>query len=40
VEAVLVRVPGEPHGIMRRPSHHLAKILYIANWFDEHRKRQ
>lgn len=39
VEAVLVRVPGEPHGITRRPSHHMAKILYIANWFDEHRKR-
>jgi acylaminoacyl-peptidase len=39
VETVLVRVPGEPHGITRRPSHHMAKILYIVNWFDEHRKK-
>jgi acylaminoacyl-peptidase len=38
VEAVLVRVPGEPHGIRRRPSHHVAKILHIAGWFDRHRK--
>jgi len=37
VETVLVRVPGEPHGIQRRPSHHAAKISYIINWFDQHR---
>lgn len=37
VETVLVRVPGEPHGILRRPSHHAAKISYITNWFDQHR---
>ena len=36
VDSVLVRVPGEPHGVRRRPSHHMAKVLYIANWFDEH----
>jgi acylaminoacyl-peptidase len=39
VEAVLVRVPGEPHGIRRRPSHHVAKILEIAAWYDGHRSR-
>lgn len=38
VETELVRVPGEPHGIARRPSHHMAKILSIINWFERHRK--
>ncbi len=38
VETKLVRVPGEPHGISRQPSHHMAKILSIIGWFDEHRK--
>ncbi len=37
VESQLVRVPGEPHGISRRPSHHMAKILAIIGWFDQHR---
>jgi dipeptidyl aminopeptidase/acylaminoacyl peptidase len=37
VETVLVRVPDEPHGIQARPSHHVAKILYILTWFDKHR---
>jgi acylaminoacyl-peptidase len=39
VESVLVRVPGEPHGIRRRPSHHVAKVLYIVGWFDQHKKK-
>jgi dipeptidyl aminopeptidase/acylaminoacyl peptidase len=39
VEARLVRVPGEPHGIRRRPSHWMAKVLAIGSWFDDHRKR-
>jgi acylaminoacyl-peptidase len=38
VESVMVRVPGEPHGIGRRPSHWLAKMLNIVGWFDRHRK--
>jgi acylaminoacyl-peptidase len=38
VETALVRVPGEPHGISRRPSHHMAKVLSIIGWFDRHRK--
>ena len=37
VEAVLVRVPDEPHGISVHPSHHLAKVLNIVGWFDQHR---
>lgn len=37
VETVLVRVPGEPHGIRQRPSHHVTKILYIVGWFDKHK---
>jgi Tol biopolymer transport system component len=37
VEAVLVRVPGEGHGVLGRPSHHRAKVLFISNWFDQHR---
>jgi dipeptidyl aminopeptidase/acylaminoacyl peptidase len=40
VDTVLVRVPEEPHGISRRPSHHIAKMLYIAGWFDQHKSKQ
>jgi acylaminoacyl-peptidase len=40
VEAVLVRVPEEPHGISRRPSHHITKMLYVAGWFDQHKSKQ
>ncbi len=38
VESVLVRVPNEPHGIRRYPSHWMAKILYITEWFEQHRE--
>ena len=37
VESVLVRVPNEPHGIRRFPSHWMAKMLYITEWFEKHR---
>jgi dipeptidyl aminopeptidase/acylaminoacyl peptidase len=37
VESVLVRVPEEPHGIRRRPSHEAAKITTLQGWFDAHR---
>ncbi len=40
VEAVLVRVPGEAHGIRGRPSHHVAKMLSIVGWFDRHREQE
>jgi acylaminoacyl-peptidase len=39
VDSVLVRVPEEPHGIGRRPSHHIAKMLYVAGWFDQHKAK-
>lgn len=39
VESVLVRVPEEPHGIGRRPSHHIAKMLYVAGWFEQHKAK-
>lgn len=39
VEAVLVKVPGEPHGIRVRPSHYMQKIKYIIGWFDRYRGR-
>ena len=37
VDAVLVRVPEEPHGIRRRPSHEAAKITTMAGWFEKYR---
>ena len=37
IEAVLVRVPDEPHGIGRHPSHHITKMLYVAGWFQQHK---
>lgn len=37
VESVLVRVPGEPHGLERRPSHHIVKTMYVLDWFEKHR---
>jgi dipeptidyl aminopeptidase/acylaminoacyl peptidase len=37
VDAVMVRVPEEPHGISVRPSHHMEKVAYIIGWFDQHK---
>jgi dipeptidyl aminopeptidase/acylaminoacyl peptidase len=39
VDTVLVRVPEEPHGISRRPSYHVAKMLCIAGWFEQHKSK-
>ena len=39
IDAVLVRVPEEPHGISRRPSHHIAKMLYVSGWFEQHKSK-
>jgi acylaminoacyl-peptidase len=36
VDAVLVRVPGEAHGIWGRPSHGMAKITTVKGWFDRY----
>jgi acylaminoacyl-peptidase len=38
VESVLVRVPGEPHGLQRFPSHRISTNLYVAGWFDSHKR--
>ena len=35
VETRLIRVPGEPHGIRRRPSHHIAKMVGTIGWFKK-----
>jgi len=40
VEAVLVRVPGESHGIWGRPSHGMSKITTVMGWFDKYRSDQ
>jgi dipeptidyl aminopeptidase/acylaminoacyl peptidase len=40
IDAVLVRVPGEPHGVSVRPSHQVAKTTYVLDWFDAHRTEQ
>lgn len=37
IESVLVRVPEEPHGIRRRPSHEAAKITTAMGWFEKYR---
>jgi acylaminoacyl-peptidase len=39
VETVMVRVPEEAHQIVNRPSHHMAKILYVAGWFEQHKAK-
>ena len=39
VETMLVRFPGEPHGLSRRPSHQMTKVTYIAAWFDRHKTK-
>jgi dipeptidyl aminopeptidase/acylaminoacyl peptidase len=39
IDAVLVRVPEEPHGISRRPSHHIDKMLLVAGWFEQHKSK-
>jgi dipeptidyl aminopeptidase/acylaminoacyl peptidase len=37
VDTALVRVPGEPHGIRRRPSHWMAKMAHVAAWFEKYK---
>lgn len=37
VEAALVRVPEEPHGIRRRPSHEASKVTTALGWFARFR---
>ncbi len=37
VDAVFVRVPEEPHGIRRRPSHAASKLTTLLGWFEKYR---
>ncbi len=37
IESALVRIPGASHGIARRPSHLIAKVLYVLEWFERHK---
>jgi dipeptidyl aminopeptidase/acylaminoacyl peptidase len=37
VDSTLVRFPEEPHGLSRRPSHQIAKVLYVAGWFQKYK---
>jgi dipeptidyl aminopeptidase/acylaminoacyl peptidase len=39
IESVLVRIPGEGHGVSKRPSHQMAKVAFILDWFDQHKKK-
>jgi hypothetical protein len=32
-----VRIPEAGHGIARRPSHLIAKVLHILAWFERER---
>ena len=39
VDAVLVRIPDEPHGIRgEHPSHRIAKIEHVAGWIEKYTK--
>ncbi len=38
VESALVRIPGASHGIAAKPSNLIAKVVYIVEWFERHRK--
>ena len=37
VETAMVRIPGAGHGIARRPSHLIGKVLHILAWFERDR---
>jgi acylaminoacyl-peptidase len=36
VPAALVRIPEASHGIAARPSHLIAKVVHILDWFEKH----
>lgn len=36
VDSVMIRIPGAGHGIARRPSNLLAKVLNVLAWFKAH----
>jgi acylaminoacyl-peptidase len=40
IPTALVRIPGASHGIAARPSHLMAKVLYILDWFERYDKAE
>lgn len=38
IDTALVRVPGASHGIVARPSHLIAKVAYIMQWFETYKQ--
>ena len=36
VDTMLVRVPGASHNIAARPSHMIAKVAHVLEWFERH----
>ena len=36
VDTAFVRIPQASHGIARRPSHLIAKVLHIDAWFSRY----
>lgn len=38
VESALVRIPGAPHSMFERPTHEIAKVAHILEWFAAHRR--
>jgi acylaminoacyl-peptidase len=39
IDTALVRVPGASHDIAARPSHQIAQVAYVVQWFETHRKK-
>jgi acylaminoacyl-peptidase len=36
VDTVLVRVPGEGHGLTKRPSHQQESLVHMLAWLDRY----
>lgn len=39
IDTALVRVPGAAHDIAARPSHQIAQVAYMLEWFETHRRK-
>lgn len=40
VDTIMIRVPDEPHALVTRPSHLIAKTQNIIGWFEKYRTRK
>ena len=40
VKTAMVRIPGASHGIGSRPSHLIAKVAYVLQWFENNKKKK